>query len=383
MMKKNAGKRFLFEPHPLIGTSLTNWRRLIKKYGPIDLKFLPQALVLTAELILLSPFRFAHKWMHQKKIQRTAIHPQPIFILGFWRSGTTFLHSFLVQDPQWGYVTQVQAYCTQFFAFNATSRYFDRFAPKERPMDHMKMGAKIPDEHILPVGNLSVEFSEQHGMWFPQKLRECLQQNLLFEGRTAGYIAQWKKAYAEVLQGATYAFEGRPLVLKNPGDTALIKYILELFPQAKFITIHRNPYFIYASSVKMFTDWLNKYTFQNYDKEKIVSDILFIYEKIMQKYFAEKSLIPADNLIEIKFEDLEKDALGVMQKIYQDLCLPNYEQALPSFQKYVASLKDYKKNSYHFNMQTLDLIKDRWGFAINQLGYAEQYNILKQHARQI
>ena len=35
--------------------------------------------------------------------------PSPVFIVGYWRSGTTHLHNVLSQAPQFGYVSPLAA----------------------------------------------------------------------------------------------------------------------------------------------------------------------------------------------------------------------------------------------------------------------------------
>ena len=40
---------------------------------------------------------------------------------------------------------------------------------------------------------------------------------------------------------------GRPLVLKSPPHTARIRLLLEMFPEARFVHIHRHPYQVFRS----------------------------------------------------------------------------------------------------------------------------------------
>ena len=59
-----------------------------------------------------------------------------------------------------------------------------------------------------------------------------------------------------------------------------------------------------------------------------------------------RDLIPAGALCEIRFEDLEKDPVGQIRRVYRELNLPDFEQALPKIEQYAASLSGYKKNVF-------------------------------------
>ena len=63
-------------------------------------------------------------------------------------------------------------------------------------------------------------------------------------------------------------------------------------------------------------------------------------------YFEERERIPAGRLCEVAFEHLEKDPLGQLRRVYEELHLPNYEVARPALEGYVASLAGYQKNEH-------------------------------------
>ena len=51
----------------------------------------------------------------------------------------------------------------------------------------------------------------------------------------------------------------------------------------------------------------------------------------MQKLLADKSLIPAGNLVEVRYEDLDKEPLAQLRKIYETLSLPGFAEAEPGY----------------------------------------------------
>ena len=96
---------------------------------------------------------------------------------------------------------------------------------------------------------------------------------------------------------------------------------------------------------------------------------LSIYAKLYHKYEADKKYIPEGNLVEVKFEDYEKNAFDLTQEIYQNLSLPGFDEARPAIEAYVNKKKGYKKNQYQYKPETVELVEKNWSFALDQWGY--------------
>ena len=96
---------------------------------------------------------------------------------------------------------------------------------------------------------------------------------------------------------------------------------------------------------------------------------LAVYERLYHKYEADKACIPEGNLIEVRFEDFEADALGMTKKIYDTLSLPGWEEARTAIEQYVGAKKGYKKNKYDYAQRTRDLVETNWKFALDDWGY--------------
>src|SRR6185503_18547298 len=61
-------------------------------------------------------------------------------------------------------------------------------------------------------------------------------------------VEQWKSSLRTFLQKLTFKYR-RPLIVKSPGHTGRIKLLLEMFPDARFVHIHRDPYTVFQSTV--------------------------------------------------------------------------------------------------------------------------------------
>ena len=133
--------------HPLFGISLFHWISLVKKNGGIDTQYLHKALFITIASIFTAPVRLLFKIKYEKKIQNQKVHHPPIFIIGHWRSGTTYLHELLSKDPHFCYTslwhTLLPDSC---LLLEPLKTFLSRFLPTERPMDQIKVDMDGPYE---------------------------------------------------------------------------------------------------------------------------------------------------------------------------------------------------------------------------------------------
>jgi hypothetical protein len=84
---------------------------------------------------------------------------------------------------------------------------------------------------------------------------------------------------------------------------------------------------------------------------------------------ADMTLIPAGNLVEVKYEDLEKAPLAQLHKVYETLNLPGFAEAEPAFRSYLASIAGYQKNPQEIDDNVITKVNQRWQFALDALGY--------------
>jgi len=108
---------------------------------------------------------------------------------------------------------------------------------------------------------------------------------------------------------------------------------------------------------------------QEIDDEKLDENILWYYRQLMQKYLAEKDMIPPANRVEIRFEDFEANPLAEVRRLYEELDLPGYGDAEAAFREHLDSCRDYKKNHYKIDEDTIRKVQEHWGFAIDRWGY--------------
>lgn len=331
--------------HPLFGISLSHWIQLVGKNKGIDNKYFIRALFLTLAALLFIPARILFKIKYNTTINETKISAPPIFIIGHWRSGTTYLHELLSQDQQFCYVSLWNTLVPDsFLALEPTKKFLSRFLPSERPMDEIKVTMDGPYEEEAALAVL-YPWSFFHCLHFPKNAEEQYLKSIYFTGLTEEEKQQWTAMYLKFMKTVIYANHGRRLVSKNPANTARITTLLDLFPDARFIHIYRNPYIVYLSTKKMRKNVLEKLALQNASDDDIETQVIDNYTRLMHSYFEQKEHIPKQNLIEIKYEDLVADPLKQVKKIYAHLQLSGLEEALPAMKTYLDQQASYKTNS--------------------------------------
>ena len=171
------------------------------------------------------------------------------------------------------------------------------------------------------------------------------------------------------MKTVTFDKPGKRLILKNPPNSTRIKELLEIFPDAKFIHIYRNPYKVYLSTKKMRTKVLDKLALQNAYEDEIEDQVINNYIRFMNSFFKQKNNIPDKNFIEISYENLVANPLKQVQIIYDKLKLPDFNKAKPYLEKYLESKKDYKTNVYSIDKKIIDKVKKNWDFTIDMWNY--------------
>ena len=161
----------------------------------------------------------------------------------------------------------------------------------------------------------------------------------------------------------------RPL-LKSPGNTGRIRFLLKLFPNAKFIHIYREPRVVFASMFYTYGKLMDAWKFQDISSEEVQEHVLYGYEMLMKRYFEDRDLIPAENLIEVRYEEFEREQFDTLRHIYQKLDIPEFEQWAPDFKDYIAQASGYRKNRHELTPKQVEAVRTRWGFAMERLGYS-------------
>ena len=343
--------------------------RLGLKHG-VDREFLARYLGLLFCNALFAPMRLWQSMAYSGRIAREELHPEPLFLLGFWRSGTTLLHNLLSMDPRWGFVNTYQAAMPDVFLAgqNRVRRMIEKSLPPNRGVDNIPVDFAMPQEEEIAM-MCSSGLSPYAFLHFPRTAQGSLDYLFAKERLDSAELEQWKREYMELLRAASYNMSGKPLLLKSPSNTSRITALLELFPNAKFVYIQRDPYDTvrsYERLIRLMNDW---HALQRADFDGLLTKQLEVYRDMATAYLGQRELIPDGHLVEIRYEELEHDKVGQIRRIYDALALEGYAEFEPGLTEYVASIEGFEKNPSHVSDRVIEAVNEYVPFLVTEYGY--------------
>ncbi len=178
----------------------------------------------------------------------------------------------------------------------------------------------------------------------------------------------WENCFLEFLRKITLSQDGR-ILLKSPPHLGRVAALVNMFPDAQFVHIVRNPYEVFSSTRKL---WLNTLSFSHLqipDPEQIQELIFTWYIKLFELFERDRALIPEGAFFELKFEELEARPVATLRRLYDALCIPGFDEFEPTLKAYLDSIKNYQKNVHELDPATKAKVAQRWGFNFRRYGY--------------
>lgn len=355
------------------GMDTAGWLRLLARNRfAVGFPYWYIAGIVTWVSAVNTMLRWVQHGLHGRRVADTPVPLHPVFVVGHWRTGTTLLHELLILDQQFGYPDTFACFepnhplvSEHFF-----KGYMRWLMPDRRPMDNMAAGWDRPQEDEFALCLLG-QPSPYADIAFPNR-PSVYPGSLDLSGLTTSQLRGWKRAFRRFVQTQTYR-DPRRLVLKSPPHTARIRTLLEVFPDARFVHIVRDPYTVFPSTVNLWKSLGKKHGLQTPRDEGLVREKVFrefrvIYDRLEEA----KPLIPAGRFYELRYEDLVRDVVGEMRKVYAGVGLDGFEAARPALEEYVRRTKGYETNKYRLPDADRDEVSRCWGDVIGRYGYGER-----------
>ncbi|MBS6466708.1 MAG: sulfotransferase [Clostridium sp.] len=357
--------------HMLSGIRMDVWLKLLRE-NKVDKEFYPQAAVITLESAVLTPLAYLEYLLFWIPVHFTKIKKDPIYVIGFWRSGTTYLQNLLTRDPQFGWFDPVSTimFGNCILLRKPLTALAKNGLKGARAMDNLEFELDLPMEEAHGFTNLT-DLSVSHMMAFPDHGKGAKYVEAIFtDALSSKDRKRFWHVYNYMLKKLTYIKGGKQLLLKSPDNTARIAFLKRAYPKAKFINIYRNPYTVVRSALNMFRIEMDKYALSESVSDQYLLDrVCLIFERVYRRAFRDlDNLAPCDK-IEIKYEDFVENQEEYLEKIYKQLGIKNYDKAYPYFKEYMDSMKDYKTNQYDYAPELIEKVNERLGFYFERYGY--------------
>ncbi len=357
-------------PGVVTGIRFGDWMRLLAENRfRIHPRYWPRAMFATTGSVVTSAFSLVEKGIYDRKIAATEI-PPPLFVLGHWRSGTTHLHNLLAVDERFGSprFSEVTIPWTFLTGENVLTTAASLLLPSTRfGIDNVSLSTNAPSEEEFALAQMT--FHSPYLSWaFPQHAAKY-DRYLTFRDVPEEHKHAWQAAFVTFLKKLTLR-HGKPMILKSPPNTGRIKLLLEIFPDARFVHIHRDPYTVYKSTRHLHLSSWKTFAYQLLDESDLRERILRDYVEMFDAFFADRSLIPPNRFAETSFDALEANPLAEVERIYAELKLPNFADVQPQLENYVQSLAGYRKNVHcELPEELRDRIAREWKRSFDEWGY--------------
>lgn len=354
---------------PLAGVLLSDWLRVLRQHGA---KIPPRYWVrnlftlfmggVNSLVSLKEPDTWSQEIYKVKK---------PVFIIGHHRSGTTHLWKLLSVDQSFIYPTVTETIFphTMLSMEKITNKLAKLFSPRKRPQDNVSSssGSPMGEEWALCSSTFLSTHMARH---FP-KQREQYKKYLTMKEVDENERKKWKQALDRFARKLLLRYgKDKTLLFKAPPNTAKIRLILELYPDARFIHIYRNPFRVFQSAVHMEMKSLPLCAYQDLNLAELKDYILWRYKAMYESFLEDVELIPEGQFTQLSFEELERDRVSEIKKIYDDLNLPGFNDMKSGLENYVKSISGYQKNEYAQDEEDKELVSREWGKFIDYWGYA-------------
>lgn len=336
------------------------------------LNCIPDSLALFIWVPWNTPLTWISEALFKKQAESLPLDQPPIFVVGHWRSGTTFLHDLFSEDPNLAFPTTYECFFPHHFLLTegTLDHAFKVLLPKHRPQDDVPVGFDRPQEEEFAMLMLG-EGSPLITMAWP-RLGPADTEYLDFDGVPDKKVKSWADKYMWFYRRLMLK-HGKTLVMKTPPNATRIKVLTKLFPDARWVFIARNPLKVFPSSVKL---WRALYSTQGLHNPPYVEPwlddyVLDILERFSKVYERDRHLIPKENLVEIRYEDLVKDPIASMRGIYETLRIDKFEEAEGPMRATLSDRSDHKVSTYQMPKALTKRIAERLKPFIDRHGYRD------------
>lgn len=336
----------------------------------ISLSHVPMTVSVSMMTVLNSCLRVVSEAIYRKKAERVRIYPAPIFVIGHWRTGTTLLHELLVKDKRFAFPDTYQCMAPHHFPLTngILSVVADWLMPGSRPMDNMPVGMARPQEDEFALMNLGV--GSPYLDWaFPNR-GKTHDEFLTLKPLDEATREQWKSEFDWFLRRVAMCNPKR-LVLKSPTHTARVSALLELFPDARFLHVVRNPLDTIPSTIRTWTRMTDALSMQVRRAPISEDRILDVFEQMNDQFEVDRQLLGDRQIHEVRFEDLVADPVNELREVYRQLELGDFEPARRGVEEYLRSQDGYQRNSHVVSDELRKKISSRCEAYIEKYGYAE------------
>ena len=259
-----------------------------------------------------------------------------IFVMGFWRSGTTLLHELLAAGP--GMAAPRTWQCMNPSGFRIVPPPAAG-AAVARPMDALRVDALSPQEDefaLLARGAPSV-----YRAWLDprrwEELLPALEQDTWLALPESQWLADWRR-----FLGWCMPDTAEHLVIKSPNHVFRLRALQGAWPRARFVWVLRDPVDTWQSNRKMWRAMTAMYALW----EGRAEDLDRLLFKAMSEYAGALEWAAEHQAIFLHFDRLTANTAAELRALTARLQLGSWESWLPLLERRLGESAQHRQESY-------------------------------------
>jgi len=351
------------------GMPLGVWLDLMREHGG---RASPSRWGLVGTITTAAAFNSLAEPLAAARFRRQLANPPatdpPLFIIGHWRSGTTMLHELLMLDDRFCCPTTYQCFAPGHFLLTEqlVTRALSWIMPSKRPMDDVSAGWHRPQEDEFALANMGSP-SPYRRMAFPMTSPDR-PQALDLATLSPAERDRWQRNLRRFLALLAVRDPRRP-VLKSPPHTARVGVLAEMFPEARFLHVVRDPFVVFPSTMRLWRSLHHSQALQVDTGEALERYVFAAFDEMYAAFERDRATLAPGRLQEIRYEDLCADPVARLRDVYDQLELGGFDRVLPAFEEQAASMRRYRTNKYDHDPRIVGEIASRWRPFIERYGY--------------
>jgi hypothetical protein len=304
----------------------------------------------------------------RRRLRTPPAVPPPLFILGHWRSGTTLLHELMMLDQRFCCPSTYQCFAPGHFLLteDVLTRMLAWMMPAKRPMDNVAAGWSRPQEDEFALANLGAP-SPYRRMAFPAT-SSAEPVALDVTKLPPAELDRWKQTLRRFLDRLAVRDARRP-VLKSPPHTARLGVLAEMFPEARFLHVVRDPFVVFPSTKRLWISLDEVQGLQVSKGESLDHYVFACFDEMYAAFERDRAAVGPDRLHEVRYEDLVADPVGALATAYERLGLGGFDAVRPALEDQARAMKRYRTNTYRHEPAVVAEVARRWRPFIDRYGY--------------
>jgi omega-hydroxy-beta-dihydromenaquinone-9 sulfotransferase len=343
--------------------------RMIRR-NPVSLrpKYLVRLIFLVQSSIWSTVFSRVETVKYGKALNRHPVPQDPVFIIGHWRTGSTFLHQLMARDPNLTTPTLFQVAQPESFltAYHYYKPLFRSVVSKHRPMDMVRLGMNEPQEDEYAIFRMT-RYSPLEKLIFPEPGKYFLTGVGSFLPSPDG-TRDWEQKVLHFFRKIHFQ-TGRRIVSKNPFNSLRINQLIKLFPNARFIHIVRNPMDSVPSTIHMWSIVQRQNCLNRNRRRPLPDEVCDVMNFMMERISEQVKGLPSERYCTVRFEDLEQDPAGTLKTLYGCLGIPFTPEFEKKIGQFLEEVSGYRKNVFSLSDEDKKTIGEKMKGFMLEYGY--------------